>query len=54
MSTLPATTGTDPKVEKPDEDLLGDGSVMKKVIKEGIGWERPKGGAEVRCDAAGC
>lgn len=36
------------KEEKPEEDLTGDGGVMKKLIKEGQSWERPKGGAEVR------
>jgi hypothetical protein len=29
------------------EDLTGDGGVMKEVLKEGEGWEKPSQGAEV-------
>ena len=29
------------------EDLSGDGGVMKTIIKEGEGWERPQRGADV-------
>ena len=29
-------------------DITGDGGVIKKIIKEGSGWEQPKGGADVR------
>lgn len=32
------------------EDLCGDGGVMKKIIKEGEGWERPNEGATVVAD----
>lgn len=33
----------------PDEpiDLSGDGGVMKTILKEGSGWERPNKGIEV-------
>lgn len=29
-------------------DITGDGGVLKKILREGSGWEQPKGGAEVR------
>jgi FKBP-type peptidyl-prolyl cis-trans isomerase len=30
-----------------DEDLTGDGGVIKRLIKKGSGWDRPTGGCEV-------
>lgn len=55
MATPENEVAQQPKAEKiegetpsSEEDLTGDGGVIKKIIKEGSGWDRPKGGAEVR------
>ena len=33
---------------KEEGDLLGDGGVMKEILKPGDGWMRPEKGDEVR------
>ena len=55
MATPENEVAQQPKAEKiegetpsSEEDLTGDGGVIKKIIKEGSAWDRPKGGAEVR------
>jgi len=36
------------KKKKDDiEDLTGDGGVVKEIITEGTGWEKPKSGSDV-------
>ncbi len=42
-------TATTPK----EEDLTGDGGVIKRILKEGSGWETPKDGAEVKVHYVG-
>jgi len=43
----------DPKPQVDGEDITGDGGVIKKVLKAGSGWDRPKGGAEVEVHYVG-
>jgi len=42
-------TSADAKKEEDDkmEKITDDGGVVKRIIKEGTGWERPRKGAEV-------
>lgn len=30
------------------KDIIGDGSIMKTIVKEGEGWEQPKGKDEAK------
>ena len=32
---------------KSDGDICGDGSIMKEILVQGSGWEKPRTGAEV-------
>jgi hypothetical protein len=42
-----AGAATASEKEKAPLDLTGDGGVMKRILKEGEGWEMPKDGADV-------
>jgi FK506-binding protein 4/5 len=46
-------TMTDAKPEKKVEDITNDGGVLKEIIKEGTGWERPEKGSEVQVHYVG-
>lgn len=36
------------KDSKAPEDISKDGGVLKEIIKEGSGWEKPENGSDVK------
>ncbi len=36
------------KDSKAPEDISKDGGVLKEIIKEGTGWEKPENGSDVK------
>jgi len=38
---------------KKDEDISGDGGIIKTIVKEGEGWEKPEKGADVKVHYVG-
>jgi len=36
------------KGPKAPEDISNDGGVLKEIIKEGSGWEKPENGSDVK------
>jgi hypothetical protein len=45
--TLGQRDGSESSETKKPEDLSGDGGVLKELIKEGDGWEKPAKGSDV-------
>ncbi len=37
-----------PAIDNEPEDLSGDGGVMKTILKEGTGWQKPNNGISVK------
>jgi len=44
---------TMPVETKKDEDISGDGGIIKTIIKEGTGWEKPEKGSDVKVHYVG-
>lgn len=42
-----ASKSTESDDAKATQDISGDGGVMKEIIKEGDGWEKPVKGSDV-------